>query len=402
MTDFDVSQTLSLLSAEQRSELELLLHPISDYNPSGPPIRFDPVFTAIRLAREEDGSRLRMGAWEHPLKRTEWARIEAHCKATLRERAKDLQIAAWLAESWCRQHGMEGFLRGQLLVHGLLALYWDTVHPQVDEDGDADLRAALLELMNADLSLTIETMVPLLGRTVRQSDRLSLMDWERITADEAAPSQVSEGSAAQESGESQQTRADFIDYARANLRTDVDRSTRLVRACLAVVMAIESLTKARLGADAPAMSTLRETLRAMEHALLELTAEREPEIVQSQDSKRTPAEAFDDTAQPKKEGAGDVIQSNQAPPAEPAQPDPAGELSRRIDAICKAAGIQAPSGAERLMAMQIGLLHDQNRILQDVRAGTDSRKSGKDGGDDADGDFAALIDALTRGTDSAQ
>ncbi len=40
-------------------------------------------------------------------------------------------------------------------------------------------------------------------------------------------------------------------------------------------------------------------------------------------------------------------------------------LRERIDAICQAAGIEQPSGADRLMAMQIGLLQEQNVILRD-------------------------------------
>lgn len=395
MTYIDASPPLSLLSAEQRNELELLLQPVNDHYPSGPPIRFDPIFTEIRLVREEDDPHLPMGVWKRPLKRADWARIEARCKDTLGSHAKDLQIAAWLAEAWCRQHGMEGFLRGLLLIHGLLARYWETVHPQVDEDGDAELRVAPLEWMNASLSQTISRMVPLLGRAAGQLDRLSLMDWEHMAAREAASArQGSERSTAPESAELPQTRADLIDYATANLRADVDRSTRLVRACLAVVMAIASLTDARLGADAPTMSKLRETLRAMERALLELTAEGEPEVAQQRDAMLIPEGPSTDMLQPEEEVAGDMVQPNHTPPASVAQSDGADPLGRRIDAICAAAGIHAPSGAERLMAMQVGLLHDQNAILQTLV----KEQAGQQGTDAASGDFTALVRAVLAGT----
>lgn len=42
----------------------------------------------------------------------------------------------------------------------------------------------------------------------------------------------------------------------------------------------------------------------------------------------------------------------------------ADQLEQRIKVICKAAGIDGPIGAERLLAMQIGLQQDQNTILQ--------------------------------------
>ena len=68
-------------------------------------MRFDPVFTEIRMAREEDDPSLPMGVWERPLKRADWALIEVRCKTVLTQQSKDLQIAAWLAEAWTRQHG---------------------------------------------------------------------------------------------------------------------------------------------------------------------------------------------------------------------------------------------------------------------------------------------------------
>lgn len=74
------------------------------------------------------------------------------------------------------------------------------------------------------------------------------------------------------------------------------------------------------------------------------------------------------------------------------------QLDRRIDAICKAAGIEAPTGADRLMAMQVGLLQDQNMILQNgltrslnqMRSDAKSREANSD-------DFTALMGAAMLG-----
>ncbi|WP_314439188.1 hypothetical protein [Massilia timonae] len=92
----------------------------------------------------------------------------------------------------------------------------------------------------------------------------------------------------------------MIDYAKANLRAGGDRRIQLVRACVVVVLSIERLTTARLGADAPPISRLRETLLGMERALLELTVTREPDAVPQQDPAQT--RGTDDTAQPKNAG----------------------------------------------------------------------------------------------------
>lgn len=380
MTDIDLSQPLSLLSAEQRDELESLLQPISEYYPSGPPIRFDPIFTEIRLAREEDDPNLPLGVWERPLKRPDWGQIEARCKTTLSRHAKDLQIAAWLTEASTRRLGMEGLLPGLLLVHGLLAGYWETVHPQIDEDGDADLRVAPLQWMNASLSLTIRTMMPLLGGPAGQLDKFCLADWERMTQGETDPAKHGNGrKASNESGEPLLTRADIVDRARANPGSDVDNSLRLVRGCLTVLQSIEQLTDARLGADAPSIAKLRDTLRRMERAWMEMSAAPEQEVAQQQDAVRMPETV-----------SNDVVQPNHAPPANVAQLEKADPLGLRIDAICAAAGIHAPSGAERLMAMQVGLLHDQNAILQTLV----KEQAGQQGTDATCGDFTALLRAV--------
>ena len=40
------------------------------------------------------------------------------------------------------------------------------------------------------------------------------------------------------------------------------------------------------------------------------------------------------------------------------------QVADKISTICRAAGIEQPTGAERLMAMQIGLMQEQNSILE--------------------------------------
>lgn len=400
MTDIDVSLPISLLGADQRNELELLLQPVSEDYPSGPPIRFDPIFTEIRLAREEDDPTLPMGVWERPLKRADWALIEARCKFTLSSHAKDLQIAAWLAESWCRQHGMEGLLRGLLLVHGLLARYWETVHPQVDEDGDAERRAAPLEWMNLSLASTIRTRMPLLGRATGWLGQLHLVDWERMARDGREPAKPGRPPA-REDGEPLPTRADVVDHARADPDGDVDRGLALARGGIAVVEAIERLTLARLGSDAPSMSKLRDTLRAVERVWLDIAPERE--LARPQDavpmsepasggSVRSSDEVSDDAS-------GEAIRPHEPAQHNVAPPEVADELGRRIDAICAAAGIHQPSGSERLMAMQIGLLFDQNLIMQGLSRNQAGQMSSASARGVAGGGFTTIVRAVLAGED---
>lgn len=73
------------------------------------------------------------------------------------------------------------------------------------------------------------------------------------------------------------------------------------------------------------------------------------------------------------------------------------QLDHRIDAICKAAGIEEPTGADRLMAMQIGLLQDQNMILQAgmTRSLNQMRADAK--ADESSGTFTALVGGMMLG-----
>lgn len=69
----------------------------------------------------------------------------------------------------------------------------------------------------------------------------------------------------------------------------------------------------------------------------------------------------------------------------------ADQLNQRIAAICKAVGIDEPTGADRLMAVQIGLLQDQNALLARTKAGKDQKAS------DTSGIFTGLVSGLMLG-----
>jgi hypothetical protein len=73
------------------------------------------------------------------------------------------------------------------------------------------------------------------------------------------------------------------------------------------------------------------------------------------------------------------------------------QLKAKVETICRTAGIEQPSGAERLMAMQIGLLQEQNSILASgmTRALNQMRADAKTSGDDG---FTALLGGLLLGT----
>lgn len=268
-----------LMSPEHREEIENLLIPIADDEPCGPALRYDPVFTEIRLAREEDDPTLPMGQWERPLKRADWALIETRSKAMLTTRSKDLQIAAWLLEAWTRQHAFDGLYRGLALMDRLLRQFWGPLHPVID-DGDCDARVAPLQWLNESISVTLKVHVPFLYLPGRKPPRLTFADWERMTAKELSGQlHAAEAPKAGDPTEPPLTREDVIAHAQQHMAGDLEIQVTLVQNCLLCLDSLSSFVNDQLGMDSPNLSKLRGTLEAIERVLTQLLPERKgPEM----------------------------------------------------------------------------------------------------------------------------
>ncbi len=267
-----------LISLVHQEELELLLTPITEDQPCGPASRYDPIFTEIRLARQEDDPSLPMGQWERPLKRADWVLIESRCKDMLIHRSKDLQIAAWLLEAWTRQHGFEGLYRGLSLIDRLLRQYWLPLHPVLEDADDCDARVAPLEWLNESLSMTLRVHVPLLTLVGYKPSRVALADWERMTAKELTGQGHVEEKAADLS-DAVPTREDAATYALQYLSQDVALKVELVQGCIACLSSLLSFVDAQLGMQSPNLSKIKGTLAAIERVLVQLIPERkEPQM----------------------------------------------------------------------------------------------------------------------------
>lgn len=271
MSPPDEQKPQILMNPDQQAELEALLAPLTEQEPCGPALRYDPTFTEIRLAREEDDPSLPMGQWERPLKRADWVFIEDRCKDMLARRSKDLQIAAWLLESWTRQHGFDGLLRGLHLVDGLLRTHWTAVHPVIDEDNDADARVAPLVWLNESMSMTLKVHVPLLKIAGRKPPKVSFADWERLVAREVSGQEhAPEKNSSIEASELPLTREDVISYAHQHLHYELQTRIELVRHCISCLDSLTSFVDTQLGMDSPNLGKLHGALTAIERALTQL------------------------------------------------------------------------------------------------------------------------------------
>lgn len=252
-----------------------LLAPLSDDTPCGPPARYDPVFTEIRLLREEDDPQLPMGQWERPLKRADWPAIEAKCVEMLAVRSKDLQIAVWLVEAWMRQHGFDGLRQGLRMLDALLRAYWDELHPRIeaddvapdDDDPDVDARLAPLEWLNESLGASLRVHIVLVSVDAGKPMPVSLADWERMTIREMAPELPAGRNAAP--ADVGLTRADVVDGV-AHLQAELLWTETAVKDCQAALGAIAAFLRERLAGLAPNLGKLAAILESAQRVLAQL------------------------------------------------------------------------------------------------------------------------------------
>jgi type VI secretion system protein ImpA len=274
---------LSLMSMEHQETLELLLKPIAEDMPCGPALRYDPIFTEIRLAREEDDPSLPMGEWERPLKRADWPMIESRCKAMLGSRSKDLQIAVWLLEAWTRQDAFDGLYRGLSLVDRLVRQFWEPLHPMIQDD-DADARVAPLEWLNGAFAVTVRLHMPMIKIANRKPPGLTLADWEAMTARElAAGGHVIENA---EAGEAPMTRQEVIGYSQQRLGRELALKQQVLRRCINCLETMLAFLDLQLGSQSPNLSKLKAVLVAIERVLVQLAPEvKEEEVPMMQETR---------------------------------------------------------------------------------------------------------------------
>lgn len=126
-------------------DLAALLEPIAGDAPAGVDLRedFSPqsAYYRLRDARAEARAAER-AADETPDVETsppqQWRTVRELVLGALAEKAKDLELAAWLTEALVRSDGLAGLAAGARLIAGLADAFWDqNLFPMPDEDGIA-------------------------------------------------------------------------------------------------------------------------------------------------------------------------------------------------------------------------------------------------------------------------
>ncbi len=124
---------------------EDLLEPIAGDNPSGENLYYDKVFDQIKEARTEDTDTAPAGAWERLQKKADHVLVIKLAGETLATRSKDIRLAGWLIESHLKREGLTLLKPCLELLLRLQETFWNTFYPEIEDDGNLDLRISSIE-----------------------------------------------------------------------------------------------------------------------------------------------------------------------------------------------------------------------------------------------------------------
>jgi type VI secretion system protein ImpA len=114
--------------------LENYLTEIAPDSPCGASLEDDFAFAQLENEAKFVGER-QMGGEIIPEVEPDWKKVRASALDLL-ARSRDIQIAMHLACALLHTDGISGLNEGLALIHGLLANYWEEVHPRQDPEDD--------------------------------------------------------------------------------------------------------------------------------------------------------------------------------------------------------------------------------------------------------------------------
>jgi len=283
-------------------------------------LRYDPVYDQIKEARRFEDE-LSQGIWEREVKQADYDEVIRLAGDALATRSKDLQLAAWLVEALLYAEGISGLRQGLELTKGLLETYWDTVHPELEDDGDAFMRSGILDWIGSYLEDAVKSS-PLTrgGLSWYQYKESRVVGSEADCNEETEKLQarseaIEEGKIPAEGFDAELAATPKAYYE--ELKKETDDTLELIRS-------LEAYTDEKFTEEPPSFSGLRSSLEEFDQTLRVLLAtkrEQEPDA-------DTPGPAMEERAA----GYAEPAMEAAAPPA-PASASIPGEPSGRDDAV---------------------------------------------------------------------
>ncbi|MFP4031841.1 MAG: type VI secretion system protein TssA [Desulfococcaceae bacterium] len=348
-------------------DLSPLLEPISEDNPAGEDLRYDPVSDAIKEARRADDP-LDRGDWQQELKTSDWLEVVKLTRGALEKKGKDLQVAVWLVEGLTYTDGFEGFAAGCQFVRDLMETFWDTLHPVIEDEDDFELRAARLEFLNNNGPFAL-SQVPVTDP--RESAGYNFIQYQE-SRDVGYEGDARNPEARREKIEDGKTPPEEFD--KAVLKTSKAFYAKMaedVGAGIAAFEALDQLVDERFERDAPRLSDLGTTLKEIQRLANRLLAEKrekepdpepEPKASKKMESGST-GEA--DAPTPSSETGERPRIAPPVPPASPAEPTVPGpgRPVLRFDRLAPPAAAEAEAWAAAADALDRSGIRSALEIL---------------------------------------
>ncbi|KAE9629228.1 type VI secretion system protein TssA [Parasedimentitalea maritima] len=117
----------------------VLLQSKEDGAPSGENLEYDPTFTDMELAALP-GEEIVLGDTTTEASDPDYREVQKNALLVL-ERSHDIRAAVFLSDAILHSEGLTGFADATTFLRGCLEQYWETCHPELDEDdGDPTMR----------------------------------------------------------------------------------------------------------------------------------------------------------------------------------------------------------------------------------------------------------------------
>ena len=277
------------MGSEEVIDIEGLLSPVSEEQPSGSPLRdgadaslsakFYTIRDASQRARDlerqnRDYSYLSDEERENEPapERADWHNVVTLATDILSNDSKDLWVAAWLTEALARTDGFAGLRDGFRLIRLLCESFWDTIHPRPDEDDGIEHTVSQLSSLNSTLITPIQA-IPITPETrsylkMSSIDYIDAVDVEKTSDPDRRAAKIDRGS----------TTLEMFDKAIAEASQDsLAEILADIRAANEEFAQLDSVLDDKCGVDesgyalAPASSSIREALEECQTRLEDLT-----------------------------------------------------------------------------------------------------------------------------------
>jgi type VI secretion system protein ImpA len=248
---------------------ETLLTPIADTSPTGPDLSFSPAFDQIAELRRYDDPTLDQGEWVRDIKTADWPGVARLCSDLLSTRTKDLRLAGWMTEALAHTRGFAGMAEGLDACAGLCETFWETLHPQADEDAPANEPGERFEQRIGNLSWLLGQVVEIAHTQPLIVGKADGAAFGRRIIEAVRSRKPSDADADQEPNEAQ--------IAQALAQTPADAllaSLEGAQAALDALARLQAVVDAQLGLDGPNFGNARTALQDTQHMLRRFAKER--------------------------------------------------------------------------------------------------------------------------------